>query len=805
MRLTRQKRALSLLLALAALLSLMVLPGQAVQFHDVEDDRMSLAADALAALGVVSGTGEGKFSPEGHLTRAQLCKMAVELLGMREQAEAQAYRTIFADMGKHWARGYVNVAATTQVPAESGVRLMLGLGNGKFGPDQTVTYQEAVTLALRILEYGAEANRAWPHSAVETAALLGLDQGIQVENPAGPITRGQAALLFYNMLTIPAKGQEKPCADKLGQLKENAILLTANATVNGQEGWAVVAEGEDTRTYQCAGPVDQALMGSRGWAMLDKEGRFVTLLPDESTYITAPVERKQAYYLYLKGEGRYTLSEDTPVYTGSAYDARVTTYKEYMADLRTGDLVTVYFDGQGRVAGLYRAEASIESGFIIVRSKTANYGTFRSITDGAQGYTVRKNGAEVPLSAIKQYDVATYDPVNKVLEVCDVRLSCVYENASPSPGSPSRITAAGGNRFEVMADGVGSFAGHKVGDKITLMFTASGKVAGVLPKEADNVTSLALGVQATVGDEKKFQILGCKLTLSGGVRKDGGQPGDILNASSAQRGELSLTPAGTRTSARLNTSDMMLDKMRVSPGVQIYEHTMKGLVLRNLTEVPATATAAQYHKDSSGLIDLIIMNGYSGDGYQYGRIDVLTGYQLVKTSSGGKTRWILESISGLMFTRKDGTRSYPPVAGAYYANGYGAILEYDGRFSGVTYLQAIENVSSSDFYTQNGVTYVRTKKGVYPVDDDVQCFNGAASTGQSTTAPGWVQEMLANRGIWDSEQPPVGAEEGSIWSPDTGDITAIVFDSLGECRNFSDTLTVYIDGSGQRVRVVEAK
>lgn len=804
MRLMRQKRALALLLALAALLPLLALPGGAVRFLDVEDSRVSLAADTLAALGVVGGTGDGKFSPEGRLTRAQLCKMAVELLGMGEQAEAQAYRTIFSDTGRHWARGYVNVAATTEVPKESGVRLMLGLGNGQFGPDREVTYQEAVTLALRILEYGAEANRAWPHSAVETASLLGLDEGIQVENPAGPITRGQASLLFYNMLTIPAKGQEKPCADKLGQLKEDAILLTANATVNGQEGWAVVAQGEATQSYQCAGPVDQALMGKRGWAMLDKEGRFVTLLPDESSSVTAPVERKQAYYLHLKGHGRYTLSEDTPVYTGSAYDGGMTTYKEYMANLRSGDLVTLYLNEKGQVAGLYRAEASIETGFLIVRSKTANYGTFRSITNGEQGYAIRKNGAEVPLSAIKQYDVATYDPINKVLEVCDVRLVCVYENASPSPGSPSKVTAAGGNQFEVMADGIASFNGFKIGDQITLMFTASGKVAGVLPKEAPSLTSLALGVQATVGKEQKFQVLGCKLTLSGGTLRDGGQPGDILNASSAHRGDLALTPAGSKTNSRLNTSDMMLDKMRVSTGVQVYEQTLNGMVLRSLSELPPTVTVTQYHRDNSGLVDLIIVNGYSGDGYQYGRIDAVTGYELVKTSSGGRTRWVLETVQGLLFTGKDGSRTIPPAAGAYHASGYGAVLEYEGSFAGVTYLDAIENVRSSDFFTQEGVTYVRTKKGVFPVDEDVVCFNGAAS-GQSAEMPYWVRAILANNGVWDGEQPPAGGEEGSFWSPDTGDIKAIMFDSLGACRNFSDTLTVYIDSRGQRVRVVEAK
>ena len=65
MRLTRQKRALSLLLALAAVLSLMVLPGGAVRFLDVDDARVSLAADTLAALGVVGP------SPACHATTRQ--------------------------------------------------------------------------------------------------------------------------------------------------------------------------------------------------------------------------------------------------------------------------------------------------------------------------------------------------------------------------------------------------------------------------------------------------------------------------------------------------------------------------------------------------------------------------------------------------------------------------------------------------------------------------------------------------------------------------------------------------------------
>lgn len=802
MRRNRQKRMLALALALALALPLLVAPGSAAgRFQDVEDDRVALAADTLAALGVVSGTGDGKFSPGGHLTRAQLCKMAVELLGMREQAEAQTYRTIFTDMGRHWARGYVNVAATTQVPAESGVRLMLGLGNGKFGPDQTVTYQEAATLALRILGYGAEANRAWPHSAVETASLLGLDRGMSVGKPSDPINRGQTALLFYNMLTIPAKGEDKPCAGNLGQVKEDSILLSADATLNGRDGWAVVAQGDGTQSYLCAGTVDDSLLGKRGWAMLDKEGRFVTLLPDESSCVTAVVERKEAYYLYLRGRGRFSLSEDTKVYTGSNLDGAMSTYKESMADLRSGSVVTLYLDEKGGVAGLYRAAATTESRFLIASNKTAGPDAFRALTGDDSDYTVRKNGVTVPISAIRPYDVVTYDPISKVLDVCDVRLTCVYENASPSPSAPKEITAAGGNTFAVMSDAMEDFAGRKIGDPVTLLFTSSGRVAGVLPKDAGNVTSQALGVMEGDG----LRLLGCELTLDVEDGAISSTEAGIFNARSGRRGQLILEAAGARISAQFNTVDMTLNKMRVDPNVQVYERTLSGLVVREVADMPASVTAEQYHKGSAGMIDLIIVSGYSGEGYKYGRIDVANGYQLKKippAAPGGKTKWQLDRLQGLVFTTKDGTENYDNIVGGLHSTGYGTVLNYNGSTS-VTYLQEIPNVRSSAFYTRGGVTYVQTSKGVFPVDEDVVCFNKAASTDQTGTPPDWVQFMLSHGGTWEGEDPPRGAEEdGYRWSPEAG--KAVKFGSLGECRSYSDTLTVYVDFRGQRVRVVEA-
>lgn len=809
MRLTRQKRALSLLLSVAAALSLMVLPGHAGRYQDVTDERMSVAADTLSALGVVGGTGGGRFSPDGHLTRAQLCKMAVEILGMGEQAQDQAYRTIFTDMGKnHWARGYVNLAAITEVPAESGSRLMLGLGNGAFGPDREVTYQEAATLALRILGYSGEANRAWPYSAIETAAELGLDRDLGIVTPSAPITRGQTALLFYHLLSAPTKQDGKPYASKLGSPVENAILLASDATLNGQSGRVVVASESGSETYLAAGSVDQSLVGKRGFAILDKEGRFVTLVPDESSAITAQVERKQAYYLYLKGHGRYTLSEDTPVYTGSAHSGGATTYKEYQASLTPGDLVTLYLDEQGGVAGLYQAQPTNEARFVVVGNRKAGYDTFRVLTGEEEDYTIRRNGVVSNMYAIQQYDVATYDPVSKVLDVCSVRLSCVYENASPSPSSPSRITAAGGNQFDVMADAIGDFAGRKLNESITLLFTSGGKVAGLLPnKGPEKNPSSVLGVVVGESQEKnekagKFQVLGCNLTLDLSKAEWKGRPNvldnavehaaraEILSAYSNRRDTLTLERTGTDTTAQFNTGKMTLDGKRVSPSVRVYERSSIGLQARGVSELPASIAAAQYHTDEDGVVDLIVVGSYSGNGLDCGRISVVAGYDLMEE----KGVWKLRVIQGAVLTRKDGTTQ--PLTG-HYQNGFGYLTKTSSGY-GAAYFEAIKNVPSSAFYIQGGVTYVRTGKGTFPVDEDVACFGTELSESVAKDPPAWLTWILGQGGT-SKEEPP--GYDGPFYYQ-APEVTR--FSSLGECRSFADTVTVYVDRDGQRVRCVEA-
>ena len=116
------KRLLAAVLTAALAASLAVLPaGAAGSFSDIGDQTTAVNADILRLMGVVSGTGDNRFNPGGTLTRAQFATMVVNFLQRGEDTPRYATRTIFSDVkSSHWARSYVNLAASIMIPDGSG-------------------------------------------------------------------------------------------------------------------------------------------------------------------------------------------------------------------------------------------------------------------------------------------------------------------------------------------------------------------------------------------------------------------------------------------------------------------------------------------------------------------------------------------------------------------------------------------------------------------------------------------------------------------------------------------------------------
>jgi hypothetical protein len=193
------KRIVSLVIALSMVLSLF---GSvfAAGYTDLtgENAKYASAVDALTELKVIDGFPDETFRPNEELTRAQVAKMLVICLGFGDQVESLSTKTVFSDVASnHWAAGYINAAAQSKI--------IVGYPDGTFQPEKTVTYAEAFTMALRALGYGnvVEAEGTWPTAYMLKAVELELTDDMDGVAADKAATRGNTAILLWNMLRTP--------------------------------------------------------------------------------------------------------------------------------------------------------------------------------------------------------------------------------------------------------------------------------------------------------------------------------------------------------------------------------------------------------------------------------------------------------------------------------------------------------------------------------------------------------------------------------------------------------------------------
>ncbi|MBQ6860354.1 MAG: S-layer homology domain-containing protein, partial [Clostridia bacterium] len=189
------KRVLSLVLALSMVMSMFTFSFAGTGLKDVAGTEYESAVEALVELGVVNGYDDGTFLPENVVSRAEMAKLLVVAAGLAPAAELAEGTTKFSDVAAdHWATGYINVAA------EYGY--IMGDPDGSFRPDDTVSYAEAITMALRVLGYKTvvEAKGTWPTNYIAKAEELDLLEDITYGTYATGAKRGNVALLIWNML-----------------------------------------------------------------------------------------------------------------------------------------------------------------------------------------------------------------------------------------------------------------------------------------------------------------------------------------------------------------------------------------------------------------------------------------------------------------------------------------------------------------------------------------------------------------------------------------------------------------------------
>lgn len=119
----------------------------------------------LSEIGLIQGSN-GDLNESGELTRTQMVVILNRLGAKSDEAFTPPAKATFTDVPTtHWAYKDVEKAYSDKVTT--------GIGNGKFGVNNKITYQQAAAFLLRVLGYEVSYDKALTEAAAKGIKLAG--------------------------------------------------------------------------------------------------------------------------------------------------------------------------------------------------------------------------------------------------------------------------------------------------------------------------------------------------------------------------------------------------------------------------------------------------------------------------------------------------------------------------------------------------------------------------------------------------------------------------------------------------------
>ncbi|CAM4041889.1 S-layer protein [Bacillus luti] len=247
-------------------------------FKDVPKGHWSAdAINSMAAKGIIVGTGNGLFGFGDDVTRAQVATFMVKAKGI----EAGSTKTPFTDVPES------NMYAKYIAAAEAN-KIMAGLGDNKFGPDEKLTRAQMAQLLVNAYGFKADDNNkktfndidglswATAKTSIETLASLGIvsGEGEGKFNPNGVVTREQAAQFIYNAMNYHPEVKTDAKVESVSAINAQEIKVTFTSPVNEksaikESNYIFKQNGADLTSADFEGEANEK-------GVLSKDGKSVT-------------------------------------------------------------------------------------------------------------------------------------------------------------------------------------------------------------------------------------------------------------------------------------------------------------------------------------------------------------------------------------------------------------------------------------------------------------------------------------------------------------------------------------------------
>lgn len=195
------KKILALVLALVMTFSVMAVANAFTDDKDI-DPTFEESVDVLAGLGVFKGYEDGSYKPQAAISRAEVAAIIYRIVtGDVKDTQVGIYadHNDFTDVNKDsWYAGYVGFCANAEY--------IKGYGNGKFGPNDSVTGYQALAMILRAVGYDKNGEFTGSDWQIQTAAVgkkLGITDNVTAGLLGQAATREVVAEILFQSILVP--------------------------------------------------------------------------------------------------------------------------------------------------------------------------------------------------------------------------------------------------------------------------------------------------------------------------------------------------------------------------------------------------------------------------------------------------------------------------------------------------------------------------------------------------------------------------------------------------------------------------
>lgn len=752
------KKVISLILTAALTMSVMALPALAA--------RSDSGIEALMRdLEIMQGDEKGDMMLDKKVSRAEFAKIAIAASPKKNSVALGLKQSPFKDVPYYtWYAPYVKAAVSANY--------VVGYLDATFRPDNTVTYEEAATIMLRVLGYNdGDFTDAYPYGQLSKAQSLDLlddvNAGIGEE-----MTRYNVMRLVYNAL---------------GTYTTNNGVLAGSHNVNLTDNADVIATGNEDdslgedKVYTSIGTFNKGAYFNDDWAGV-RGKLYVKNNKDLIAAVADDGQTKEGYKSYfvysvlpdssVVGYNNGSFEEiDIPDGTTVYANQSRTSFAATKNTLEMGDTLNVKYTKNGSVDYVTYDSNNLKGP---VKVTDDNWITYLGADEGSK---VFRSGAESTASAVSVNDIVYYsEPLNVIFAYTD-KVTGVYEKASPTKDSPEKVTISGKEYSVESVDAfkdLSSGGAYKYGDTITALLGRSGAVAGITGKGSvagvNTKGGTSYGNSAgfvidagkkdfTNADNTVYTSYYAKVAQPDGTVTEYPTANDCKNLICAvvritfKDGKASLSRSTASLSGKVNAAKNMIGDKNVAEDVKILDTAgtysddtplYKRIYLQRIDGVTLSSTkVAYYSQNTAGEIDNIILNDVTGDLYSYGIItkrDAMTGMYTIDI--GGAQNTYMTNF------RSSATGPHKLVLSGGQLTKLASIGSYSGSITNLTTTSATIG-SKTYLLSDDTIVYLRKEANTYlkiPIEEAIDTnYRMTAYYDKAESSGGRIRIIVAEK------------------------------------------------------------